>query len=94
VFPIHELDEIGVTVIVEVIGAFVLFVAVNDGTEPEPELDKPMAVLEFVQVNVELAMSAVKDCIGTIADLQTVIFDGGDVIIGIFESTVTVIEVG
>ena len=47
--PTHKFGDVGVTVIVAVIGALVVFVAVNDGTEPEPEAAKPIAVFELVQ---------------------------------------------
>ena len=47
--PTHKFGDVGVTVIVAVIGALVVFVAVNDGTEPEPEAARPIAVLLFVQ---------------------------------------------
>ena len=43
---------VGVTVIVEAIGAVVAFVAVNDGIFPEPLAARPIAVLLFVHVNV------------------------------------------
>jgi hypothetical protein len=39
-----------VTVIVEVIGFDVLFVAVNAGIEPFPLAPKPVLVLSFVQL--------------------------------------------
>ena len=41
----------GITVIVAVIGALVVFVAVNDGIFPLPLAAKPMEVLLFVQLN-------------------------------------------
>ena len=49
--PVHPF-AVGVTVIVAVIGAVVAFVAVNEGTLPEPLAARPIAVLLFVQVNV------------------------------------------
>ena len=49
--PIHPF-AVGVTVIVAVIGKVVAFVAMNEGTLPEPLAASPMAVLPFVQVNV------------------------------------------
>ena len=59
--PTHKFGDVGVTVIVAVIGALVLFVAVNEGTEPEPDAAKPIAVFELVQENVVLATSALND---------------------------------
>jgi hypothetical protein len=44
--------NVGVIVIVPVIGAVVAFVAVNDGIVPVPLAARPIAVLEFVQANV------------------------------------------
>ena len=49
--PVHPF-AVGITVIVAVIGEFVAFVAVNEGTLPEPLAPRPIAVLLFVQVNV------------------------------------------
>ena len=49
--PVHPFAA-GVTVMVEVIGEVVAFVAVNEGTLPEPLAARPIAVLLFVQVNV------------------------------------------
>jgi hypothetical protein len=43
---------VGVTVIVAVMGEVAAFVAVNEGTLPEPLAARPIAVLLFVQVNV------------------------------------------
>ena len=51
--PVHVAPALvneGVTVIVEEIGAFVVFVATNDGIEPEPALNKLIFVLELVQL--------------------------------------------
>ena len=45
-------DNVGVMVMVAVIGAVVTFVAVKAGTLVTPLADKPIAVLELVQVNV------------------------------------------
>lgn len=47
--PTHPLAE-GVTIMDALIGALVLFVAVNNGISPEPFAARPMAVLVFVQV--------------------------------------------
>jgi len=49
--PVHPL-AVGVTVIVAVIGDVVAFVAVKEGTLPDPLPASPIAVLLFVQVNV------------------------------------------
>ena len=49
--PVHPF-AVGVTVIVAVIGEAVAFVAVNEGTLPEPLAASPIAMLLFVQVNV------------------------------------------
>jgi len=43
---------VGVTVMVEVMGAVPLFNPVNDGISPLPEAGKPMTGLLLVQVNV------------------------------------------
>ena len=43
--------NVGVTVILETIGALVVFVPVNDGILPRPLAPKPVAVLSFVQLN-------------------------------------------
>ena len=42
--------EVGVTVIVPVIGAFVALVAVNEAISPVPLAGNPIAVLVFVQL--------------------------------------------
>ena len=49
--PVHPF-AVGVTVIVEEISEFVAFVALNEGTLPEPFAASPTAVLLFVHVNV------------------------------------------
>ena len=49
--PVHPF-AIGVTEIVAVISEVVAFVAVNEGTLPEPLAASPIAVLLFAQVNV------------------------------------------
>ena len=41
--------NVGVTVMVAVIGTEEVFVPVNEGTSPLPEAPKPIAVLEFIQ---------------------------------------------
>jgi hypothetical protein len=48
--PVHPFAA-GVTVIVEVIGEFVAFVVVNEGTMPEPLAPRPIAVLPFAHAN-------------------------------------------
>ena len=48
-----QLLAVGVIVIVPLIGADVPFVAVNDGTLPEPLAPKPIDVLLFVQLKVD-----------------------------------------
>ena len=45
-----QLFKVGVTVIVAVIGAFVLFTAVNEGILLVPAETRPIAEFEFVQV--------------------------------------------
>jgi hypothetical protein len=51
--PVHvvpELENAGVTVMVAVTGAFVRFVAGNEGISPEPEAASPIEGTEFVQL--------------------------------------------
>jgi hypothetical protein len=55
---------------VAVIGAVPGFVAVNEGTFPDPLAARPMAVLLFVQVNVVPATGPVKLVNGAVAPLQ------------------------
>ena len=43
-----QLLTVGTTVMVADIGVVPLFVAVKEGTSPEPLAGRPMAVLEFV----------------------------------------------
>jgi hypothetical protein len=45
--PVHP-PNVGVTVIVDVIGDPVVFTAVNPDTDPVPLAAKPIAVLELV----------------------------------------------
>ena len=47
-FPVQLLSD-GLTVMVEVIGAPVLFINVNEGIFPVPDAASPIAVLLFVQ---------------------------------------------
>ena len=44
-----QLFKVGITVIVAVIGAFVLLTAVNEGILLAPAETRPIAVFEFVQ---------------------------------------------
>jgi hypothetical protein len=67
--PGHPVS-VGVTVIVEVIGAAVAFVAVKAGVLPVPEAARPIAVLEFVQANVAPAGVLTNELIGTAAPAQ------------------------
>ena len=71
--PVQPLAA-GVMVIVAVIGAVVLFVAVNDGMFPDPLAASPMAVLLFVQVNIVPLTGANKVVAVTLAPLQCVWF--------------------
>ena len=51
--PVHEIPplvNVGVTVMVATMGAFVLFVGLNDEILPVPEAVRPMAVLLLVQL--------------------------------------------
>ena len=47
-----QLPDTGCTVIVAVIGAVVVFAAVNDAMFPVPDAPRPIAVFELVQLNV------------------------------------------
>jgi hypothetical protein len=51
IIPVHPFAD-GVTVMVAVIVEVVAFVAVNEGTSPEPLTPRPIAVLLFAHVNV------------------------------------------
>jgi hypothetical protein len=53
--PVHG-PSTGVTVIVAVIGSAVALVAVNDAMLPLPDAASPIAVFEFVQLNVDPAV--------------------------------------
>ena len=46
-----QLEVDGVTIIFAVIGAFVVFNAVNAAISPEPDTPKPIDALSFVQSN-------------------------------------------
>jgi hypothetical protein len=65
---------IGVTVIVPEIGAFVVFVVVNEGTFPLPLAARPIDVLLFVHVNVVPATGPESGVTGTITPVQEVLF--------------------
>ena len=60
----------GVTVIVDVIGKLVAFVAVNEGILPEPLAASPIAVLLFAQVNDVPLTGPDKFITGAIAPAQ------------------------
>jgi hypothetical protein len=57
---------------VAVIGAVPGFVAVNEGTFPDPLAARPMAVLLFVQVNVVPATGPASVFAAAVAPLQYV----------------------
>ncbi len=61
---------------VPVIAVVPVFVAVKEGTLPLPEAPSPIAVLLLVQLKVAPEGILVKFVAGTVAPLQTVIFDG------------------
>ena len=61
---------VGVTVIVAVIGEVVAFVAMNEGIFPDPFAARPIAVLLFVQINVDPLTGPEKFVIGVVAALQ------------------------
>ena len=70
------LFTVGVTVIVAIIALVPVFVAVNDGTFPVPLATKPIAVLEFVQVNEPPAGELTKFVVATTVVLFMVLFAG------------------
>jgi hypothetical protein len=69
--PTHA-PKVGVTVIVDVMGAAVTFVAVNAGVPPAPLAPKPIEVFEFVQLKVAPAGVLVNVFAGTAAPPQYV----------------------
>ena len=69
--PVHPF-AVGVTVIVAVIGDVAAFLAVSEGTLPEPFAARPIAVLLFVQVNVVPVTGPDKFVIGATAPAQYV----------------------
>jgi hypothetical protein len=66
----------GVTVIVALIADVVALVAVKEGTFPDPPAARPIAVFEFVQVNVAPAGELLNDVSGTVAPGQTTELEG------------------
>jgi hypothetical protein len=73
--PLHPL-AIGVTVIVAVTGALVVFVPVNAAILPVPVAARPIDVVLFVQLNVVPATVPLKVVAATKALLHTVWFEG------------------
>jgi len=71
--PVHPF-AVGVMVIVAVIGAFVTFVAVNEGTFPLPLAIKPIEVLLFVHVKVVPVTGPESVVTGTVTPVQEVLF--------------------
>jgi hypothetical protein len=67
---------VGVTVIVEEIGAAPAFVAVNPAIFPAPLAPKPIAVLELVHANVAPATLLVNAVVAIAAPAHTVMFAG------------------
>jgi hypothetical protein len=61
---------------VAIIAVAPVFVAVNDGIFPVPLAPKPIAVLEFVQVNEPPAGELAKFVVATEPLLSTVLFAG------------------
>jgi len=66
----------GVTVIVAEIGEVPVLVAENEGMFPDPLADKPMAVLELLQVKVPPDGVVTKFVAGTVLLWHTVMFAG------------------
>jgi hypothetical protein len=71
---------VGVTVIVPVSIEAELFVAVKEGTGPDPAADKPMAVLLLVHVKVPPAGALIKLVKGIMAPLHTATLEGATTI--------------
>jgi hypothetical protein len=67
---------VGVTVIVAVTGALVVFIPVKEAISPVPFAASPIVVFEFVQVYVAPAGTLVKFVAGTDAPLQYELFAG------------------
>ena len=70
--PVQPFAVVGVTVIVAVIGAAVLLVAVKLGILPWPVAASPIAVLEFVQLNIVPATVPTKFTAAVAAPLHNV----------------------
>ena len=68
--------NVGVTVIVPVIGVVPVLVAANAGVLPLPLAARPIAVFEFVQLNVAPEGVLVKEEAATVPPLQIVMFAG------------------
>ena len=80
----------GVTVIVDVMGAPVVFVEVKEGTSPDPLAPRPMAVLLFVHAKAAPAGVLLKLVVATISPAHTATSDGAETVgTGL---TVTVIQ--
>jgi hypothetical protein len=71
-----QLFIVGMTVIDAVIGAFPVFMAVNEGIFPEPLATKPIAVLELLHENELPVGTLIKFVAATVPLLQTVMFAG------------------
>lgn len=89
--PAHP-DNVGVTVIVPVIGLEVALVAVNEGTVVDPLAASPIAVLEFVQANEAPVGELVKLCAAMEAPAHTLILEGA-VMVGTGFTTTAVVAV-
>ena len=85
-----QVPNVGVTVIVEVIGPAVALVAVKAGKPPVPLAARPIAVFEFVQAKVAPAGVLTNPFTGTAAPAQKVKFASGVITGGGFTVTVTV----
>ena len=83
---------VGVTVMVAVMAAPPKFVPVNAGVFPTPDAANPIAVFEFVQVNVPPAGVLVKVAAPILAPLQTVMLAGTVTVGGGLITTTTVDE--
>ena len=79
----------GAIEIVDVIGAAVLLVAVNEGTLEMPLAAKPIAVFELFQMKVAPEGVLIKLLIGTISPGQKVKFDSAVVVGTVFIVKVT-----
>jgi hypothetical protein len=68
--PVH-VPKVGVTVIIDVNAAFVLFTAVNDGIVPEPDAGIPIPGCVFVQFITAVDGVLVTVCAGIVSPEQT-----------------------